>query len=329
MRRMFPRILTCLTVLLLCLPAFAKAGETLPGERVLYTAVTATTPQIPLWAAINAGWPGHSALTVEYWKTLDDLRGVMLAGKGDIWVGHLEGFAQAALRGAPVTLLAVTGWKKFYFLGPKTSPATDMETLAAELRQANLPLALAPQDSPALAILENIKQRGGPNFAIAAMQPQQLMLETLRGARRYALLPEPLVSTLLAKQPQIRIVAGLEEEYARLHGGQARMPLVGVAVNTHFAEREPETVRRLLTAMQDQAVRLAASPEAAIAALPKTVRNSVGEETIRTSLPRDLICAVPATDAKEEIAAFLRMVLPQTDPARLDSLLEGPFLFGR
>lgn len=318
--------------MLLCLPVSAKAGETENHRRVLYTALTATTPQIPLWAAINsggAGGPERGGLAVEYWKTLDDLRGIMLAGKGDIWVGHLEGFAQAALRGAPVTLVAVTGWKKFYFVGPKAHPATDMEHLAEELRQAGHPLAVAPQDSPALAILENVRQRGGPGFAIAAMQPQQLMLEMLRGSRRYALLPEPLVSALLAKRPELHVAAGLEEEYSRLYGGQARMPLVGVAVNTHFAEREPKTVGGLLAAMQDQAARLADDPEEAIAALPENVRKSVGEDIIRASLLRDLILVIPAVNAKEEISVFLRMVLPKTDPAGLDALLEGPFLFRR
>lgn len=332
MRRMFLCLLPCLIAMQLCPPVSVKAGETKNGGRVLYTALTATTPQIPLWGAINAGWAGgpeRGGLTVEYWKTLDDLRGIMLAGKGDIWVGHLEGFAQAALKGAPVTLVAVTGWKKFYFVAPKAHPATGMEQLAAELRQTGQPLAVAPQDSPALAILENVRQRGGPGFAIAAMQPQQLMLEMLRGSRRYALLPEPLVSALLAKRPELRAAAGLEEEYSRLYGGQARMPLVGVAVNTHFAEREPETVRDLLAAMRDQADRLAAVPEEAIAALPENVRKSVGEDIIRASLPRDLILVIPAVSAKEEISAFLRMVLPKTDPARLDALLEGPFLFRR
>ena len=29
-----------------------------------------------------------------------------MAGKGDIWIGNLDGFAQAARRGAPVTLIA-------------------------------------------------------------------------------------------------------------------------------------------------------------------------------------------------------------------------------
>lgn len=310
-------------------PAGAKAGEEKAQSPVLYTALAATTPQIPLWAAINEGWPGNAPVTVEYWKTLDDLRGIVLAGKGDIWVGHLEGFAQAALRGAPVRLVAVTGWKKFYFLVPEASPAKDMPSLAEELRLKNIPLAVAPQDSPALAVLESVKRRGGPAFSPAAMQPQQLLLEMLRGSRQYALLPEPLVSSLLARKPDLRVAAGLEDELARLYGGPARLPLVGVAVHARFAEKHPEKVRELAAAMRRHAERLAGDADAAVAALPENIRQSVGEAVIRASFPRDTILALPAAEIREEIRGFLRMVLPGEDPAKLEALTDGPFLFGR
>lgn len=325
--RLFIMYLTCLALLFTSDPARATAEE--KSNIVLYTALTATTPQIPLWATINEGWPENGSVSVEYWKTLDDLRGTILAGKGDIWVGHLEGFAQAALRGAPVQLVAVTGWKKFYFIGPKTSTAHDITSLAAELGQMDQPLAVAPQDSPGLAILENIKQRGGPSFAIAAMQPQQLMLEMLRGTRQFALLPEPLVSTILAKKPELQILTSLEEEFSLLYGGLTRMPLVGIAVNTKFAENEPETVQKFVSAMQRHAALLFADPEAAIGVLPEDVKNSVGEDIIRNSFSRDMILVVPASDAKEEISSFLRMVLPKTDPTKIDTLIDGPFLFRR
>ena len=329
MRRLLLASLQCLSLLVVFTPAPAAAADGGKGAVVLYTALTATTPQIPLWAAIGEGWPEGGSVLPEYWKTLDDLRGVMLAGKGDIWVGHLEGFAQAALRGAPVRLVAITGWKKFYFVTPGASRAVDLARLAEELRLAGQPLAIAPQDSPALGILESMKRRGGPAFSVAAMQPQQLMLEMVRGTRGYALLPEPFVSSLLARKPEYRVAASLEEEYARLYGGPARMPLAGIAVNAGFADKNPLAVKKLAESMQRHAQALSGDAESAMNALPENIRKSVGEAVIRVSLSRDTILSVPAWEAKEEIAAFLRMVLPKTDPAKLEALLDGPFVFGQ
>jgi NitT/TauT family transport system substrate-binding protein len=293
----------------------ADAAETRKKELTLYTAVTATTPQIPLQAAVREGWPEGYSLKTEYWKNLDDLRGIMLAGKGDIWIGHLEGFAQAAKRGAPVTLIAVTGWKKFYFVASSDlrlpeSASSPVVGLAEALRQTGQALAVAPQDSPALGILEAAAQLGGPSFSIAAMPPQQLMLEMLRGARSCALLPEPLLSGLLAKKSGLRVVASLEEEAARLFGGPNRLPWVGIAVHSRLIEENPRLVADLVERMQRAATRLADDPEAGAAVLPSEVARAVGGDVLAASMERDLVMVVPAARARDEIVRFLRMVAP-------------------
>lgn len=318
-------IALCCIFLVLPLTPLARASD---QNITLYTALTTTTPQMPLWAAIRNGWPQGEHLAVAYWKNLDDLRGIMLAGKGQVWVGHLEGFAQAALRGAPVTLVAVTGWRKFHFLAPKDETFSDMAALAEKLKQINQDLAVTPQDGPSVGILEETARRGGPAFSIAAMAPQQLMLEMLRGTRRYALLPEPLASAVMAKKNSLHAVLGLETEFAKLYGGEARLPLAGVAVHAEFAARHPDLVRKLVAAMVDAAPGLAGNLEAAIAVLPEEVIATLGRDVIASSLRDDMIHVLPAVDVREEIAAYLHMVMAKTGdaPTRLDRLLNGPFL---
>jgi NitT/TauT family transport system substrate-binding protein len=312
-RRLPRRVAACLFLAFVGLfPLSApRAAENTEKPLLLYTAMTATTPQIPLWAAIGAGWPAGRELRVDYWKSLDDLRGLILAGRGDIWVGHLEGFAQAARRGAPVTLVAVTGWKKFYFVaaGGEEGPRS-LESLALALRREGLPLAVAPQDSPAIGVLEELARRGGPSFTIEAMPTQQAMLAMIRGSRSCALLPEPLVSALLAKKDGLRIAASLESEMAGLSGGPARLPLVGIAVRTSLAREEPALVRGLARAMREEAVKLAGRPAEALAVLPQNVRGAFGAGVLESSLSRDPVLVVPAGEARQEILDFLRMVLP-------------------
>jgi NitT/TauT family transport system substrate-binding protein len=305
-------VFACAFLLLGLLFAPARgAGKPL----TLYTAMTATTPQIPLWAAINAGWPQGRELRVEYWKSLDDLRGLILAGKGDLWVGHLEGFVQAARRGAPITLIAVTAWKKFYFVaaGGEEEPRS-LEGMAAALRQKGEPLAVAPRDSPAIGVLEELGRSGGASFTIESMPPQQAMLAMIRGARSCALLPEPLLSVLLDKKTDLRIIASLEEEMARLSGGQARLPLAGIAVRTSLLREDPALVRGLVRAMRKAAEDLAGRPAEALAVLPQSVRGSFAENVLESSLSRDPLLVIPAQEARREILSFLRLVLPDSFP---------------
>lgn len=312
----FRRFYLLLAALFISVSSCMAANDVPAKKIVLYTALTATTPQIPLWAAIRGGWPAGYDLDVRYWKNLDDLRGVMLAGKGDIWIGNLDGFAQAAKRGAPVTLIAVTGWKKFYFVTAGKEKITSFKALVDVLEKKGEALAVTPQDGPALGVLEAMSKKEKSVFTIAPMPPQQLMLEMLRGSRHYALIPEPLLSLLLAKKKDIRVVASLEEEYAQQFGGQARLPLAGIAVHTDFAKAHPEMIRKLLKAMQDALPSLRMQPEKAIAVLPQEVREMLGDDVLKLSLSRDLIHVEPAPKVRAQVAAFLKVVLPESQGAR-------------
>lgn len=329
--RIFSRLsffLTAVFFLLFSAVSCVAVADAPPKKIVLYTALTATTPQIPLWAAIREGWPAGYTLQVEYWKNLDDLRGVMLAGKGDIWVGNLEGFAQAAKRGAPVTLIAVTAWKKFYFVTSAKEKITSFEEMMDVLKKTGKPLAVTPQDGPALGVLEAIGKKTGIAFQVAPMPPQQLMLEMIRGARSCALIPEPLLSFLLAKKKDIRIVASMEKTYAKAFGGQARLPLAGIAVNTAFAKAHPEMIRTLLQTMKDAVPRLGAQPEAAMAVLPEAVRETLGDDVLKASLSRDLIHVESADEAREAVAVFLKMMLPalQARPEKHGAMPSSSFI---
>ncbi|MFH1060581.1 MAG: hypothetical protein V1797_18105 [Pseudomonadota bacterium] len=292
-------------------------GEAEPGQAgqaterlVFYTTHGATTPQIPFWAAVRQGWPQGMALETRTWKDLDDLRGVVLAGKGDIWLGHIEGFAQAALRGAPARLLAVTGWRKFYFL--TDDPAVrDLTGLAAAVIRDEAPLAVTPPDSPALGLLENIARHQGPIFRLTRHAPRQLALEVLRGQVHHVLAPEPLVSMLLLKAPRLRVVAGLEAAHAQYCGGPDVQPIAGLAVHADLLQRRPELVRDLLGRMQAAAETLVDQPSEALAMLPPEVAGELGPEVLANSMSRDLLRVTPAPQARRAVLDFLALVMPQ------------------
>jgi NitT/TauT family transport system substrate-binding protein len=305
-----------------------------PEKIEIYTALTATTAQIPLFGALAQGWPGRGIpVEINYWKNLDDMRGLMLAGKGHIWVGHLEGMALAASRGAPVSLLAVTAWKKFFFLsGPiaispdeTIIPQNPME-LSEALSAAGLPLMVTPQNSPAGGILERIARKGGPSFKISGLPPQQLALELAAGRQKAGLMPEPLATAALSKNPELRVVGSLEEEYAALFGGPPRLPQAGVAVNLSLARDNPELVAALLEAMVGSLEKLGGDKAKAIALLPPESREALGEGIIMNSLSRDLLLASPAFEAKEEIFSFLCLAAPQICPEAIPNLPES-FIF--
>jgi NitT/TauT family transport system substrate-binding protein len=333
----------------------ASAGDGPGGKVLVYSATGATTAALPLMGALERGWPG-SPVAVEEWKNLDDLRGLVLSGKGDVWVGHLEAFGRAAARGAGVRILAVTAWRKFYFVsGPFRGPA-DGEggrggtpgpgtpggeagywpqspgELASLLASERLPLYAAPQSGPSTGILSRIAAMGGPSFDARALPMQQVLLELASGRARAALVPEPGATAALAKNPRLRIVGSLEDEHARLAGGPGRLPHAGIAADASFVREQPGLVRELQELMGASARELAAMPpEEAVTHLPRALREAVGETVLAESLARDPIGSVNAADAAHEIEGFLCLAAAELcaggrlDPAfPRDFILENP-----
>ncbi|MDR3153284.1 MAG: hypothetical protein LBW85_03200 [Deltaproteobacteria bacterium] len=300
-------------------PAEAFAEDGPKGETLVYTASGATTAVLPLLWALEKGWPGSPA-AVEEWKSLDDLRSLVLAGKGDVWVGHLEAFGRAASKGARVTLLAVTAWRKFYFVsGPVQGPAgkeaaypAGPSELAGLLAGKGLSLYAAPQSSPASGILAKIASLGGPSFDVKALPLQQVLLELASGRATAALVPEPGVSAALARNPSLRVVGSLEDEYAAIAGGQARLPHAGVAADPAFIGANPERAESLVSLMLEGAESLAAMPpEEAARRLPAPLREGLGEKTLADSLSRDPILAVRASEVEKEVETFLCLAAPE------------------
>lgn len=281
---------------------------------VFYTTGLATTPQLPLWAAVAKGrLNGLCNLEVRQWKDVDELRAVVLAGKGDLWLGHLEGFAQAAHHGAPVSVLVVSGWRKMYLL----SRDADINGLADF---AGRELAVTPVGSPAAPILKAIWPKGLAPARLIGMEPKQLALSLVQGKLKSALVPEPLVTVLLGKVPDLRVVQSLEEEYGRLTHGPARMPLAGLAINSRTAEKYPGLANTLTAILVESSRELARDPEPGIAALPESFGKFVSRQMVRDSLRRDVILAEPACAVRAEITRFLAMVYPQAvdDNGELD-----------
>ncbi|MBT3374395.1 MAG: ABC transporter substrate-binding protein [Lentisphaerae bacterium] len=275
-----------------------------PPALVFYTNPGATTPQLPFWAAKAAGHLDDIfTIEVRTWKNVVDLQGALLAGKGDLWLGHLEGFARARRMGAPVRILAVSGWRKMNIVS--TDPAIrSLEDLAGTV------LPYAPVGSPGVPVLEFLLGTRKDDIQLRPHEPKQLALLMLQGKARSALLPEPLVTTLLRKVDGLRVVENLEELYGRQTGGLPRMPLAGFAVNDAFLARHPARVSQLLACLTAAAGALAISPDAAAAAMPEMFTPFVSRDIVRESLTRDVILVEPASKVAEEIRQFLALVAP-------------------
>ncbi len=308
-------------VLLLVVLAVAGAGGIVALERdgsdefvlgndpslptlTFYTTGLATTPQLPFWRAVkHGGILKKCNIRVRLWKNLDDLRGILLAGEGDLWLGHTDGFAQAASRNAPVRLMATTGWRKFYLVStdPEKKDFEDFEGRS---------LAFAPPGSPAIPVLESISREGAKPIEFRSHEPRQLAMKLVKGDIDAALLPEPLVTTLLLKVKGLKVMACVEEAYGLHTGGPTRMPIAGLAVNAETAEKHPELMKTIAREMLEQGKFLEKNPRAGVDSLPPQFEAFVSRDMVLASLERDPVAVELSYDIKDEILDYLGIVHP-------------------
>ena len=269
---------------------------------VFYTSAAATFPQMPFWSALSHGrLEDLCRVEVRLWKNLDDLRGIVLAGQGDLWLGSTEVLAQARRRGAPVALLTVNGWRKFYLLSRNTAH-NRMESLAG------LALPYAPVGSPGAALLKALTSHGFPALDLVPYEPRQLELALLSGRYDAALVAEPQATILMARDPGLKVISGVEDIYSRLTGGPARLPLACLAINSRTARIHPALVARLMEILVDEGRLIKADPQRGLEALPQEFEAYIPRDMIRRSLARDMILVEPAFAVRQEITAFLKIM---------------------
>ena len=288
---------------------------------VFYTSSAVTTPQLAFWAALRKGRFSHLFnLKVRLWQNTDDLQSVVLAGKGDLWLAHTEGFAMAAKRGAPVTLLAVTGWRKFHIVTSRH----DYKDFAS-LKDGSI--AFAPPGTPAVHIFNELMGSERNPVDIRVYQGRQLALLMLDERVDTAILPEPLVSMLLMRNKKLRVVESLEELYGRMTGSEPFIPLAGLAMNRNTAGKYPEIAKAIQYAVMEMSAELKGDSAGAVEWLPAYFEKDMPKEVVRQSMKRDIIMAERAAACEAALARYFRMVLPSMTDGKGRLNLDRGFLW--
>jgi len=280
-------------------------GNTSVPEVRFCTNPGATTPQLPIWAAVQADTAGTTfRLRTEIWRQPAQLQAALLAGEGDLWLGHTEGFARARAHGAPVVLVAVTGWRKMSVVSfdPAVHGPADFLDRA---------LPYAPKGSPAVPLLRSLLGVDADRVRFEPQENKQIAMLLTQHQIQSALLPEPLVSVMLGKLPDLRVAFLVEEAYAARNQGRARIPWAGLAVHERIVREYPERVAALVVAMRAAVAGLNADLDAAVTVLPAAFADTVAPEVVRASLARDLILVEDAASARDELRTYLEFAAPE------------------
>ncbi len=285
----------------------------------IYTSSGVTTPHIPLFAAIrNGDTRGIFNFRVHLWKNPDDLLSNVMAGKGDLWVGHTEGFAVAKLRGAPVMMYLFTSFNKFYII---TSEKIDrLGGLRGEI-------AFAPPGSPALALFGNVVNIHSAGIKPVPYQGRELALLLASGRVKTAVIPEPIVSLVLIKNRRLSVAGNIEDLFCRSAGIDGPVPVAGIALNENTAKRYRDRFIALNRAVIERGRVISREGGGAARYIPDYCRGDIPSGAVAESLLRDRVSARGAYELKSELGAYLNIVYPELFPGEKYSTWSDTFLW--
>jgi hypothetical protein len=120
-----------------------------------------------------------------------------------------------------------------------------------------------------------------------------------------------MASSAVLKNPKLKIIGSLEEEYSKSLGGPDLLPQAGVAINLELAASNPEVVNSLISLMTQTVKDLEGQPVSAyIDLLPREVKEAVGLEVLEASLSLEPLIIRPAYEVRDEIKNFLLLAAP-------------------
>ncbi|MBQ7177483.1 MAG: hypothetical protein IJS08_08720 [Victivallales bacterium] len=275
----------------------------------LYVNPSTTTPQFQWLQAAKEIESDASIPRIirKHWRSQTQLHSLMLAGQGDFWIGSLDSMAKCRAKGAPVKLLAVTGWRKWSLIGSQS---------ITNWREAvsTTPVLTAPPENPAAPLLSRMLQAKGlqqPHFQCC--EPKHLALQMITSKAALALTASPMTEAILSQNTKLGRLASLEDIKADFFGGDNRIPWAGIGYNENTIFKE--TAERFLSHLIDADKVLHVSDTIQIVALwPEEYHQTISQEKLQLSLKQDVILCIPATDIKNEIIEFFKLAeLPFDD----------------
>ena len=141
----------------------------------------------------------------------------------------------------------------------------------------------------------------------------------LSGRSTLSMMPEPMLTTVLSKKPDTRIVVDVQERWRKAYGTGEGYPQASLVVSAAFAENHPQYLSSFIEAFSRSVVSVNADPAAAgtMAALMSPELNA---SIVASAVPRMNLLYRSAAETRSEIEAYY-MVLKSFDPGTIGGQL--------
>jgi NitT/TauT family transport system substrate-binding protein len=256
-------------------------------------------------------------------KSPDLLMAKLVAGEADLAALPINQAAILYNKGVAIQVAAVIGWGVLYIVGNDPTIKTWKDLKGKELYLA------AKGAVPDLLFRYLATQNGlHPDQDLKLnyiASPVELAKMTAAGKVTLATLPEPWVTEVLTRAPQLKVVLDYQSEWSRLEKQKATYPQTCVVVSRKLLKGQPLVVKRFLKDLQRSMNWLQRHPEQGGILAEKYVQ--ISATAVQKGLPRCNLNYQSARRVRPAVQQFLRRLNAITPAAIGGKLPDDGFYY--
>ena len=300
MKKKLALILTALFAAALFI-ACGKTEETVATKEVKVV-VPDGIPAIASAKLIKENEEVKKGYNIEYSIELapENIVSEVLKGEADIAIVPSNVAATQYNKNSGFCIAGTVGWGSMYLV------STDGEKKIEELKNQevyNIGKGLTP-DLIVRSLLKdnNVNADTDVNFSYVSGVTELAPL-VIAGKTKYAVMPEPAVSQVLAKNNKAKIIANLNEEWKKINSSEYGYPQSTVIVKKELIKEDKEFVEKFLNKLKESCD-FAAEKNSELPDYCQTIGVLTNKSVILTSMERANINYTPIKDCYEEYNTY-------------------------
>ncbi len=303
-----------------------QSGTTNNGQDEITVKVVIPTG-VPALSIIRMAYekPGiHPGITVEYeiTESTDVLSSRLVSGEADIAVIPTNLAAQLYNKGVKYYIAAPSVWGIFYMVatdqlaGWEALKGREIHTIGLGLTSDILTRYILsihgvdPDKDVTMTYLTGAAELA-PNF--------------ISGKSTLSIMPEPMLSTVMAKKPETVIVLDFQKEWAEATGLSGGYPQAALVIKKDTADKYPEFTDKFIAEYKESIEWLYTEPQKA-GVYAAELKTGIAAEIVPVALPRMNIVFKTAAEAKGAVNEYLGVIF-ESSPEMIGGKLPGDDIY--
>lgn len=300
------RIITCIISILLISLYGCSNNKVTYEEKEIRLITPDGLPSIGISKAIDSNEKiEHITINYEVQKTSDLLVSELMKGEAELAIIPSNLTLQAYKKGLDYKIAGTIGWGSLYLVS--TNDINDLKELRGK-EIYNTGKGLTPDIIFKEILKENNIAEEEINFSYVGAASELAPL-VATGKAEYAIVPEPILSTVMSKNPNIKILLNLNDEWAKFNNVNEGYPQSTLVIKEEFFNeiKDSGVYEELLKVFKSSEEYALSNPQD-IANICEKLGINVNKDVIDQSMKNSNLRFTNIIDCMEEYNVYFRVI---------------------